>query len=51
MKKLCIIKVGTTFPSIAKKFGDFEKIINSAIYKDEFTKTKDGWKFSRHLAM
>ncbi|MDM8553970.1 nuclear transport factor 2 family protein [Desulfococcaceae bacterium HSG7] len=27
------------------------KVINSTIYKDEFIKTKDGWKFSRHLAM
>ena len=27
------------------------KVINSAIYKDEFVKTKDGWKFSRHTAM
>jgi len=27
------------------------KVINSAIYKDEFIKTKDGWKFSRHRAM
>ncbi len=27
------------------------KVINSTIYKDEFIKTKDGWKFSRHTAM